>query len=246
HGACGCGVRRRPRRARAGGPRPALPTRARQGARAGRRAPPPRRASGDGRRPALARAGRDSPRPRQSGRGAARPRRRPVARERPRGGRGRAPVGGGRELEPRARAGDQGPRSRARFRRGAAMTGAGLFGAYGGRYVPETLVPALDELVAGWEEARGDPAFASELDRLGREYAGRPTPLTLAERFSPGKRIYLKREDLLHTGAHKLNNALGQAVLARRLGKRRIVAETGAGQHGVATATVCARFGLEC
>ncbi|HZR91163.1 MAG TPA: tryptophan synthase subunit beta [Gaiellaceae bacterium] len=126
------------------------------------------------------------------------------------------------------------------------MTGAGLFGAYGGRYVPETLVPALDELVAGWEEARGDPAFASELDRLGREYAGRPTPLTLAERFSPGKRIYLKREDLLHTGAHKLNNALGQAVLARRLGKRRIVAETGAGQHGVATATVCARFGLEC
>ncbi|HZT52845.1 MAG TPA: tryptophan synthase subunit beta, partial [Gaiellaceae bacterium] len=103
------------------------------------------------------------------------------------------------------------------------MTGAGLFGAYGGRYVPETLVPALDELVAGWEEARGDPAFASELDRLGREYAGRPTPLTLAERFSPGKRIYLKREDLLHTGAHKLNNALGQAVLAQRLGKRRIV-----------------------
>jgi tryptophan synthase beta chain len=121
-----------------------------------------------------------------------------------------------------------------------------LYGDYGGRYVPETLIPALDELEAGWKEAREDPAFAEELDRLGREYGGRPTPLTLAERFAPGKRLYLKREDLLHTGAHKLNNALGQAVLAQRLGKRRIVAETGAGQHGVATATVCARFGLEC
>ena len=120
------------------------------------------------------------------------------------------------------------------------------FGEYGGRYVPETLIPALDELDAGWRDARDDPAFAAELDRLGREYAGRPTPLTLAERFAPGKRLYLKREDLLHTGAHKLNNALGQAVLAQRLGKQRIVAETGAGQHGVATATVCARFGLEC
>jgi tryptophan synthase beta chain len=122
----------------------------------------------------------------------------------------------------------------------------GLYGSYGGRYVPETLIPALDELEAGWKDAARDPAFREELDRLGREYAGRPTPLTLAERFAPGKRLYLKREDLLHTGAHKLNNALGQAVLARRLGKRRIVAETGAGQHGVATATVCARFGLEC
>jgi tryptophan synthase beta chain len=120
------------------------------------------------------------------------------------------------------------------------------YGAYGGRYVPETLIPALDELEAGWREAREDPGFAEEIDRLGREYGGRPTPLTLAERFAPGKRLYLKREDLLHTGAHKLNNALGQAVLAQRLGKRRIVAETGAGQHGVATATVCARFGLEC
>jgi tryptophan synthase beta chain len=120
------------------------------------------------------------------------------------------------------------------------------YGEYGGRYVPETLIPALDELDAGWREARADPSFAAELDRLGREYAGRPTPLTLAERFTPGKRLYLKREDLLHTGAHKLNNALGQAVLTRRLGKQRIVAETGAGQHGVATATVCARFGLEC
>jgi tryptophan synthase beta chain len=123
---------------------------------------------------------------------------------------------------------------------------SGVYAGYGGRYVPETLIPALDELEAGWAEAQRDPSFAAELDRLGREYAGRPTPLTLAERFAPGKRIYLKREDLLHTGAHKLNNALGQAVLAQRLGKRRIVAETGAGQHGVATATVCARFGLDC
>jgi tryptophan synthase beta chain len=120
------------------------------------------------------------------------------------------------------------------------------YGDYGGRYVPETLVPALDELEAGWRAAQEDAAFADELDRLGREYGGRPTPLSAAERFAPGKRLYLKREDLLHTGAHKLNNALGQAVLARRLGKHRIVAETGAGQHGVATATVCARFGLEC
>ena len=123
---------------------------------------------------------------------------------------------------------------------------AGYYGTYGGRYVPETLVPALDELEAGWREAQGDPAFHAELDALGRTFAGRPTPLTRAERFAPEKRLYLKREDLLHTGAHKLNNALGQAVLARRLGKRRIVAETGAGQHGVATATVCARFGFEC
>jgi len=123
---------------------------------------------------------------------------------------------------------------------------AGTFGPYGGRYVPETLIPALDELAAAWAEARADGAFRAELEELGRKYAGRPTPLTLAERFAPGMRLYLKREDLLHTGAHKLNNALGQAVLARRLGKRRIVAETGAGQHGVATATVCARFGLEC
>jgi tryptophan synthase beta chain len=120
------------------------------------------------------------------------------------------------------------------------------YGGYGGRYVPETLIPALDELDAGWREAQADSSFGDELDRLGRDYGGRPTPLTVAERFAPGKRLYLKREDLLHTGAHKLNNALGQAVLARRLGKQRIVAETGAGQHGVATATVCARFGLEC
>ncbi|HET8872178.1 MAG TPA: tryptophan synthase subunit beta [Gaiellaceae bacterium] len=122
----------------------------------------------------------------------------------------------------------------------------GVYGTYGGRYVPETLIPALDELQAGWNEARDDPSFAADLDHLLRTFAGRPTPLTLVERFAPGKRVYLKREDLLHTGAHKLNNTLGQALLAERLGKHRIVAETGAGQHGVATATVCARFGFEC
>jgi tryptophan synthase beta chain len=126
------------------------------------------------------------------------------------------------------------------------VSSAGSFGEYGGRYVPETLVPALDELERGWCEARRDAAFLGELERLQLTYAGRPTPLYLAERLAPGRRVYLKREDLCHTGAHKINNALGQALLARRLGKRRIVAETGAGQHGVAAATVCARFGLEC
>jgi tryptophan synthase beta chain len=120
------------------------------------------------------------------------------------------------------------------------------FGEYGGRYVPETLIPALDELTDAWNEAKSDPAYLAELDELGRTYVGRPSPLTRAERFAPGKRLYLKREDLNHTGAHKINNALGQVVLARRLGKRRIIAETGAGQHGVATATACARFGLDC
>jgi tryptophan synthase beta chain len=120
------------------------------------------------------------------------------------------------------------------------------YGQYGGRFVPETLIPALDELEAGWREALEDSSFGDELERLGHEYGGRPTPLTLAERFAPGKRLYLKREDLMHTGAHKLNNALGQALLAQRLGKHRVVAETGAGQHGVAAATVCARFGFEC
>ncbi len=122
----------------------------------------------------------------------------------------------------------------------------GLYGGYGGRYVPETLIPALEELEAGWRAALADPDFASELNELLANFGGRPTPLTLTGRFCPEKRIYLKREDLMHTGAHKLNNALGQIVLARRLGKKRIVAETGAGQHGVATATVCARFGLDC
>ncbi len=120
------------------------------------------------------------------------------------------------------------------------------FGPYGGRYVPETLVPALDELTAAWAQLRDDPGFRAELDGLLGSYVGRPSPLTLAERFAPDRRLYLKREDLNHTGAHKINNALGQVVLARRLGKTRIIAETGAGQHGVATATACARFGLEC
>ena len=120
------------------------------------------------------------------------------------------------------------------------------YGPYGGRYVPETLIPALDELTAAWAEALADPAYLAEVEHLGRTYTGRPSPITLAPRFAPGKRLYLKREDLNHTGAHKINNALGQVVLARRLGKTRIIAETGAGQHGVATATACARFGLEC
>jgi tryptophan synthase beta chain len=122
------------------------------------------------------------------------------------------------------------------------------FGPYGGRFVPEVLMEALDELSAAWVEARDDAAFRAELDRLLRDYVGRPTPLYLAERLSEraGRRIYLKREDLAHTGAHKINNALGQALLARRMGKERIIAETGAGQHGVASATACALLGLEC
>ena len=122
----------------------------------------------------------------------------------------------------------------------------GYFGPYGGRYVPETLVPALDELERGWQEIKDDPGFALELEGLQRDYVGRPTPLYRTERLAEGKSVYLKREDLCHTGAHKINHALGQALIARRLGKRRIVAETGAGQHGVAAATVCARFGLDC
>ena len=122
----------------------------------------------------------------------------------------------------------------------------GYFGPYGGRYVPETLVPALDELERGWREIKDDPGFALELEGLQRDYVGRPTPLYRTERLAEGKSVYLKREDLCHTGAHKINNALGQALIARRLGKQRIVAETGAGQHGVAAATVCARFGLDC
>ena len=122
----------------------------------------------------------------------------------------------------------------------------GFYGPYGGRYVPETLVPALDELERGWNEVKDDPGFRLELEQLRATYVGRPTPLYLAERIGEAKRIYLKREDLCHTGAHKINNALGQALVAKRLGKQRIVAETGAGQHGVAAATVCARFGLEC
>jgi tryptophan synthase beta chain len=122
------------------------------------------------------------------------------------------------------------------------------FGPYGGRYVPETLMPALAELEREWEAASADAGFKHRLELLLRDYAGRPTPLYAAERLSAraGSRVYLKREDLLHTGAHKINNALGQALLAKRLGKGRIVAETGAGQHGVATATACALLGLDC
>ena len=122
------------------------------------------------------------------------------------------------------------------------------FGAFGGRYVPETLIPALDELDAAFADAFRDPEFQRDLDRLLKEYVGRPSPLSSAPRFSEavGCEVYLKREDLNHTGAHKINNAIGQAMLAQRMGKRRIIAETGAGQHGVATATVCARFGLDC
>ncbi len=125
----------------------------------------------------------------------------------------------------------------------------GYFGDYGGRFVPETLVPALDELTAAYEGIRADAAFWAEFESLSRDYSGRPTPLYLAEQMSRhcgGARIWLKREDLAHTGAHKINNALGQGLLARRMGKRRIIAETGAGQHGVATAAVCAMLGLEC
>ena len=122
------------------------------------------------------------------------------------------------------------------------------FGPYGGRYVPETLVPALDELERAWVSAREDVVYGEELGALLRDFVGRPTPLYHAERLSArvGREVWLKREDLTHTGSHKINNALGQALLARRMGKRRIIAETGAGQHGVATATVCALLDLEC
>ena len=125
---------------------------------------------------------------------------------------------------------------------------AGHFGQFGGQYVPETLMPALAELEIAYHEAMADPGFKQRLDDLLRDYVGRPTPLTFAERLSErvGFRVYLKREDLNHTGAHKINAALAQGLLAQRMGKRRIIAETGAGQHGVATATVCALLGLEC
>ena len=125
----------------------------------------------------------------------------------------------------------------------------GRFGQFGGQYVPETLMPALAELTEAWEEARVDAAFQQELGQLLRDYVGRPTPLHHAQRlteYAGGAEVYLKREDLAHTGAHKINNALGQGLLAKRMGKRRIVAETGAGQHGVATATVCALLGIDC
>ena len=125
----------------------------------------------------------------------------------------------------------------------------GYFGQFGGRFVPETLMPALDELETAYEEAKRDPAFWAEFDFLSRNYSGRPTPLYFAERLTRhcgGAKIFLKREDLLHTGAHKINNALGQGLLTRRMKKQRIIAETGAGQHGVAAATICAKLGLHC
>jgi tryptophan synthase beta chain len=122
------------------------------------------------------------------------------------------------------------------------------FGPYGGRYVPETLIPALDELERVWLAARDDPSFTEQLDRLMRDFVGRPTPLYLASRLSEtvGSDVWLKREDLTHTGSHKINNAIGQALLAQRMGKRRVIAETGAGQHGVAAATACALLDLDC
>ncbi len=126
---------------------------------------------------------------------------------------------------------------------------AGRFGPFGGRYIPETLTRALDELVVQYKEAAADPTFQAELDGLLKNYVGRPSPLYFARRLSEkcgGAKIYLKREDLNHTGAHKINNTLGQVLLTLRMGKRRVIAETGAGQHGVATATACAHFGLEC
>ncbi len=125
----------------------------------------------------------------------------------------------------------------------------GHFGPYGGRYVPEVLMSPLEELEQAYVDARKDPAFEAELKALLHHYAGRPTPLYFAKRLTEqlrGAQIWLKREDLLHTGAHKINNCLGQILLAQRMGKKRIIAETGAGQHGVATATVCALFGMQC
>jgi tryptophan synthase beta chain len=131
---------------------------------------------------------------------------------------------------------------------GAALGVDERFGDYGGRFVPEVLMAALDELTVAWAEARDAPGFGDELDRLLRDYVGRPTPLFRADRLSEriGRCVYLKREDLAHTGAHKINNAVGQALLAKRMGKRRVIAETGAGQHGVASATACALLGLDC
>ena len=126
---------------------------------------------------------------------------------------------------------------------------AGRFGDFGGRFVPETLTQALDELAAEYEQARQDPAFQAELEELLKHYVGRPSPLYFARRMTAecgGAQIWLKREDLNHTGAHKINNTLGQVLLTQRMGKQRVIAETGAGQHGVATATACARFGLPC
>jgi len=141
------------------------------------------------------------------------------------------------------------PRGRSSYGNSARAIEPGRFGVYGGRYVPETLMAALDELEREYEKAKKDPRFRARLDGLLKTYAGRPTPLFCARRLTEtlgGPRIYLKREDLLHTGAHKINNCLGQALLVERMGKHRVIAETGAGQHGVATATVCALMGFEC
>src|SRR6185436_14208352 len=172
--------------------------------------------------------------------------------------RRRRSVRGGHGERHRGRAGSQGPRQAGgllprgrddRQRRGmSASPVERRFGPYGGRYVPETLIPALDELEAAWTAARDDPAFVAELDGLLRDYVGRPTPLYHAHRLSElaGGAVWLKREDLTHTGSHKINNAIGQALLAQRMGKPRVIAETGAGQHGVAAATACALLGLDC
>src|SRR5256885_6327972 len=163
--------------------------------------------------------------------------------------RGRS--GAGRHVGCAAR-GSRSGRARIRWRAEAepVTTDLGRFGPYGGRYVPETLMAALDELARVYEAATADRAFVAELEALLKEYVGRPTPLSDVPRLSAqvgaGVQVVLKREDLNHTGAHKINNTLGQALLARRMGKRRIIAETGAGQHGVATATGCGRFGLDC
>src|SRR5687768_9785078 len=127
--------------------------------------------------------------------------------------------------------------------------GNGRYGDFGGRYAPETLMTALEELERAYDEAKADPGFAAEVDLIMRDFVGRPTSLYFAENLTKrlgGAKIYLKREDLAHTGAHKINNAVGQGLLTKRLGKQRVIAETGAGQHGVATATICAKLGLEC
>src|ERR1700757_2859605 len=134
-------------------------------------------------------------------------------------------------------------------RRPILITQPGRFGPWGGRYVPETLVAALEELEREYEKAKRDPRFKARLNELLKTYAGRPTPLYYARRLSEklgGAKIYLKREDLLHTGAHKVNNTIGQGLLAKRMGKQRVIAETGAGMHGVATATIAALFGMRC
>src|SRR5664280_1860301 len=250
--------RRRARRSQGAGAATAGDRGARHGRCARGRSPPPRRPRGG-------RLRRDGPDARLAGaRGPApaarapRPRRRPAPRQRRPGDQAAAPARRRRRERRRARAWRQGPeaaervlrrrRRRRLLRRSAGMTIESRFGPYGGRYVPETLIPALDELTGAYEEARADAAFQAELARLLADYAGRPTPLYHAARLSErcGATILLKREDLLHTGAHKINNVLGQALLAKRMGKTRVIAETGAGQHGVATATACALFDLEC